>query len=235
MHTKLSICLIVFSGVILTGCRLKTEGTLEIGGKVVDEQTRALIPGREIIIQGIVEEEDKSVPAEAGHFTADSSGYFSFSLKKIRDAYCYNFNLVGDSDYSYKTVKLRLFELEQNAKFLSFSLNKLTALTVNINKTSSLAYTDTLYFSCTSNGTDTRTLYPYKIENLSITDNLCDDIPGLGLRWIGGNINSTVRVRVFADKLSKINWELKRNKSKSIISDTVTCRRGQSHTINFRY
>jgi hypothetical protein len=77
-----------------------------------------------------------------------------------------------------------------------------------------------------SNRVDFRTLYPYKIDNYGITDNAFGFIPGFGLRWIGGNINSTVKTRVFADKMTKIHWELVSNKKRKEITDTLTCRRG---------
>jgi PAS domain S-box-containing protein len=163
------------------------------------------------------------------------SGFFAYSLKKIKDAYYYNFHIVGDSDYSFKTTEFGLFKLNQNAKYLTFSLNKLVDLTIKIQKISKTPFRDSLYLSLESNGVDFRTLYPYKIENYGITDNSFGDIAGLGLRWIGGNIKSTVKARVFSDKMTKIHWELVRNKKRKEIIDTLTCKRGLGHTIYFKY
>jgi len=47
---KFFIYIALTAGLLLSGC-LKTEGILEIKGKVVDECTKALIPGRDIIVQ----------------------------------------------------------------------------------------------------------------------------------------------------------------------------------------
>ena len=188
-------------GVFLSGC-YKTEGTLKIKGKVIDEYTKVQIPGREIIVQGLLESNNELVPIDAGHFSTDSAGCFIYSLKKVKDARYYNFCVVGDSDYASIIKKIGLFQLEENAKYLFFSLGKLVDLTIKIHKTSKTPYRDTLYLSWESNKVDFRTLYPYQIDNYGITDNSFGLIPGFGLRWIGGNINSTIKTRVFADKMT---------------------------------
>jgi hypothetical protein len=221
-------------GVVLLGC-YKTEGTLKIEGKVIDEFTKVQIPGREIIIQGLLESNNELVPIDAGQFSTDSSGCFIYSLRKVKDAHYYNFCLVGDSDYEFMTKKLGLIELKQNAKYLFFSLSKLVDLTIKIQKISKTPFRDTLYLSWESNRVDFRTLYPYKIDNYGITDNSFGLIPGLGLRWIGGNINSTVKTRVFADKMTKIHWELVRNKKRKEITDTLTCKRGLVNEVYLKY
>jgi hypothetical protein len=231
---KFLIYIIFSAGILLIGC-VNTEGNLEIKGKVIDEYTKVKIPGRDIIVQGLVGENNILVPIDAGQFSTDSSGFFAYSLKKIKDAYYYNFHIVGDSDYSFKTTEFGLFKLNQNAKYLTFSLNKLVDLTIKIQKISKTPFRDSLYLSLESNGVDFRTLYPYKIENYGITDNSFGDIAGLGLRWIGGNIKSTVKARVFSDKMTKIHWELVRNKKRKEIIDTLTCKRGLGHTIYFKY
>jgi hypothetical protein len=226
---------ITFSaGILLIGC-VNTEGTLEIKGRVIDECTKEKIPGRDIILQGLVESNNSLVPIDAGQFSTDSTGYFTYSLRKIKDAYFYNFNIVGDSDYSFKTIVFGLFKLEQNAKYLYFSLSKLVDLTFKIQKISTTPFRDTLYLSLESNGVDFSTLYPYKIDNYGITDNSFNFLPRLGFRWIGGNIKSTVKTRVFADKMTKIHWELVRNKKRKEINDTLTCKRDLAHTIYFTY
>jgi hypothetical protein len=232
--SKFSIYITSTIGVILIGC-VNTEGTLEIKGKVIDDYTKTEIPWRDIIIQGLIESNEKLIPIDAGQFSTDSSGCFTYSLRKVKNAYYYDFCLVGDSDYVSTTRNLGLYELEQNAKYLFFSLSKLVDLTIKIQKISKTPFRDTLYLSLESNGVDFRTLYPYKIENYGITDNSFGFIPGLGLRWIGGNINSTVKTRIFADKMTKIHWELVRNKKRTEFTDTITCKRDLAHIVYFTY
>jgi hypothetical protein len=221
-------------GVLLSGC-VKTEGTLKIEGKVIDEFTKVQIPGREIIVQGLLESNNELVPIDAGQFSTDSTGCFIYSLRKVKDAHYYNFCIVGDSDYAAITNKISLFQLEENAKYLFFSLSKLVVLTIKIQKKSKPPYRDTLYLSWESNKVNFRTLYPYQIDNYGITDNSFGLIPGFGLRWIGGNINSTVKTRVFADKMTLIHWELVRNKKRKEITDTIICKRDLAHIVYFKY
>jgi hypothetical protein len=200
-----------------SGC-LKTEGKLELKGKVIDEYTKEEIPGRNIIVEGLVERNNDLVPVNAGQFSTDSTGYFTFSLRKVKDAYTYNFCLVGDSNYAFRTKELTLFELENNSKFLSFQLSKLVDLTIKIyRKTLSPAY-DTLCLSWRSDGVDGKTLYPYKIDNYGLPSDL-------QLFWIGGNIKSTIRTKAFADKSTVVRWVLFRNGKIKEIMDTITCKR----------
>jgi hypothetical protein len=230
-----SIIYITFGiGLLLLRC-YKTEGTLKIEGKVFDEFTKVQIPCREIIIQGLLESNNELVPIDAGHFSTDSAGYFIYSLKKVKDARYYNFCIVGDSNYAAITNKISLFQLEENAKYLFFPLSKLVELTIKIQKISKTTYRDTLYLSWESNKIDFRTLCPYQIDNYGITDNTFGLIPSFGLRWIGGSINSTVKTRVFADKMTLIHWELVRNKKRKEITDTIICKRYLAHTIYFTY
>lgn len=221
-------------GVLLTGC-VKTEGTLKIKGKIIDELTEMEIPNKEIIVQGLIERNDNLIPVNAGHFSTDSSGRFIYSLKKIKDARYYNFCLVGDSDYASTIRKISLFQLEENANYVFFSLGKLADLTIQIQKTSKTPYRDTLYLYWESNKVDFRSLYPYKIDNYGITDNTFGLIPNFGLRWIGGNINSTVKTKVFADKVTIIHWELVRNRNRKEFTDTIRCQRDINHIVNLKY
>jgi hypothetical protein len=231
---KLLVAIAFAAGVLLAGC-VNTEGTLKIKGKVIDDRTKVEIPGREIIIQGLIESDDKLVPTDAGQFSTDSSGSFSYVLRKVKDARYYNFCLVGDSDYASMTKKLGLYELKQNAKYLLFSLGKLAALTIKIEKISKTPYRDTLYLSWESNKVGHLSLYPYEIDNHGISDISFGVIPGFGLRWIGGDISSTVKTRVFADRMTNIHWELVRNKNRKEITDTITCKRDLAHIIYFKY
>jgi hypothetical protein len=220
--------------VLLVGC-VRTEGTLKIKGKVIDEFTKVQIPGREIIVQGLLESNNKLVSIDAGHFSTDSSGCFIYSLRKVKDARYYNFFFVGDSDYASITKKISLYQLETNTKYLFFSLDKLVDLTIDIQKISKTPSHDTLYLSWESNKADFRTLYPYKIENFGLTDNSFGLIPGIGLRWIGGNINSIVKTKVYSDKMTKLYWELVRNKNRMEITDTIMCKRDVTNFVYFTY
>jgi hypothetical protein len=231
---KILIYLALASGMLLTGC-VNTEGTLEIKGKVIDEYTKEPIPGRDIIVQGLLESDDKSVTVDAGQFSTDSSGRFKYSLRKVKDARYYNFCLVGDSDYSFVKRRLGLLELEQNAKYLFFSLSKLTDLRIIIYGKSKTPFCDTVYVSWESDGVDFRILYPYKIDNHRMPDNFIGLTSYSGLEWIGGNTNSTVKAKVFADKLTRIHWELVRNKKRTEITDTITCKRNTGSKVFLTY
>jgi hypothetical protein len=189
---KITIYIVSAMWILLTGC-IKTEGILKIEGKVIDKHTKTPIPGRDIIIQGLTGSYERFVPVYAGQFTTDSSGYFTYSLRKVKDAYHYNFCIVGDSDYSFMTEKIALLPLKRSANYLSFSLNKLADLTVQIFRKSKTPVCDTLYLSWKSDGVDGRTLYPYKVNNYELTTTH-------ELRWIGGNVRSTIKTRAFADK-----------------------------------
>ena len=209
---------------------MNTEGTLEIKGKVIDEYTKMQIPRRDIIVQGLVKNEKELVPIDAGQFSTDSSGCFTYTLRKVKDAYYYNFCLVGDSDYASITRNLGLYELEQNAKYLSFSLSKLVDLTIKIYRESKNPVFDTLSLTWESNGVSCWSLYPYKIDNYGKTKNY------LGLTtWIGGNVNSTIKTRVFADKRTKLFWDLVRNGKRKEITDTITCKRDITNIVYFSY
>jgi hypothetical protein len=209
---------------------MNTEGTLEIKGKVIDEYTKMQIPRRDIIVQGLVKNEKELVPIDAGQFSTDSSGCFTYTLRKVKDAYYYNFCLVGDSDYASITRNLGLYELEQNAKYLSFSLSKLVDLTIKIYRESKNPVFDTLSLTWESNGVSCWSLYPYKIDNYGKTKNY------FGLTtWIGGNVNSTIKTRVFADKRTKLFWDLVRNGKRKEITDTITCKRDITNIVYFTY
>ncbi len=213
--------------VLLTGC-IRTEGTLELKGKTIDEKTRVLIPGKEIIIQAQVKSDNGPVFVYAGQTSTDSSGYFTYSLKKVKDVHYYNFCFVGDSDYAYETRLLGLWEMKENAQFLTFPLRKLVELTIKISRTSKTPLYDTLFLLMESDGIDGRILYPYRIDNFK-------EKPAWELCWIGGNVESTIKTRAFADKRTKVYWELLRNGKKKELTDTITCRRNMTNSILFRY
>src|SRR5665647_1258718 len=85
VNIKLLIFIALASGV-LTGC-MRTEGTLELAGKVSDESTKTGIPWKNIIVQGVIYSDNKSEPIKVGQFSTDSSGRFTYSLTKIKGAY----------------------------------------------------------------------------------------------------------------------------------------------------
>jgi hypothetical protein len=224
---KLFIYIAFAIGIILTGC-VNTEGIVKIKGKVTDEYTGALIPRRDIIVQGLVESDNKLVPINAGQFTTDSTGYFTHSLRKIKDAYYYNFCFVGDSDYASITREISLAVLQSNAKYLSFSLSKLADFTINIFRKSIIPAYDTLILSWKSAGVDGRFLYPYKIINYERTS-------GFESGWVGGKVKSTVQTRAFAEKETIVRWVLFRNGTIKEIIDTIICKRNSGNKVYLTY
>jgi hypothetical protein len=213
-------------GLLFEGC-LNTEGVLELSGRVIDEETKATIPGREIIIQALVMT-DTIIAVNAGHTSTDSSGSFKYSLTKIKDARYYNFYLVGDSEYFYKTTELGLSELEKNALFLTFSLSKLTEFSIKKRRITKIPECDTLCLSWASNGFFGNSISSINIDNIGIK-------PAIGLCWIGGNVVSTIQTRVFAGKKTEVFWELNRNGKRSYLIDTITCRRDSKNNVYFSY
>ena len=224
---KIILYIAIITGILFAGC-VNTQGVIKIKGKIADESTKEPIPGRDIIVQGLVENKSGTVPIDAGHFNTDSKGYFTYSLHKVKDAYYYNFCLVGDSDYSFMTEKIGLVYLERNAKHLSFSLSKLADLTILIFRKSKTPVCDTLFLSWKSNGVDGRTLYPYKINNFGLTTTL-------NLRWIGGNVKSIIKTRAYADQRTIVRWVLFRKGKIEEILDTITCKRDLVNKVCLKY
>jgi hypothetical protein len=224
---KIIIYITFAVGILLIGC-VNTEGKLEIKGKVLDELTKTQIPGRDIIVQGLVRSDEDFEQIDAGQFSTDSSGCFKYSLRKVRDAHYYKFFIVGDSDYAFSIKKLGLQELEHNAKYLFFFLSKLADFNINIDRNSNTPVCDTLYLSWKTDGVDGITLYPYKINNygLKATNELC---------WIGGNVKSTIKTRAFADKRTTVRWALIRNRKVKEITDTITCKRDMVNEVYLEY
>lgn len=214
-------------GILLMRC-VNTEGILEIKGKVTDEFTNTAIPWRDIIVQGLVENNNSLVPIDAGQFSTDSSGCFTYSLRKVKDAYHYNFCFVGDSDYAFMTKEIALIPLKRNAKYLSFSLSKLADFTIQIFRKSKTPLCDTLYMSWKSNDVDGRTLYPYKINNYRLPSTL-------ELKWIGGNVRSTIKTIAFADKRTTVRWVLFRNGKTKEVLDTIICKRDIVNEVYLKY
>lgn len=224
---KFFIYIALSLGIQMTGC-INTEGTIKIKGKVIDESTMAQIPGRDVFVQGLVEDNGKLVPINTGQFTTDCTGCFVYSLRKVKDAYYYNFCLAGDSDYAMLTRELSLAHLHRNAKFLSFSLSKLADFTINIYRKSRTPVYDTLFMSWESGGIDGRFLFPYKIMNY-------EPMSGFESGWVGGKVKSTVKTRAFADKKTVVRWVLFRNGKMKEIIDTITCRRYIENNVYLTY
>lgn len=233
VNIRLLISIVFISGV-LTGC-VNTEGTLQIKGKVFDESTKTGIPWKNIIVQGLVIRNDKSEPIEAGQFSTDSSGCFTYLLRKIKGVKNYNFCFVGDSEYLFKTNEMTLFDLKLNAEYLSFPLNKLVDLTIKINRKSRTPFCDTLRFIWESDGVYGLSIYPYKIHNYGRTNNSFGLSSDKDLMWIGGNVNSTLYTKVFADKRTELSWELFRNGRRKEFTDTITCKRDFANIVYFTY
>jgi hypothetical protein len=224
---KFFIYIALAVGILLTGC-INTEGKIKIKGKVIDECTRAQIPRRDVYVQGLVERNNKLEPIDAGQFTTDSTGSFTYSLRKIKDAYYYNFCLAGDSDYASITEEITLFELERNAKYLSFSLSKLADFTINIYRKSKTPDYDTLFLSWRSNGIEGKFLYPYKVINY-------EPMSGFESGWVGGKVKSTIQTRAYADKKTIVRWVLYRNGKMKEITDTITCKRYLGNKVYLTY
>ena len=219
--------IIFVSSIVLSGCHY-TEGTLDLKGKVLDEKTKATIPNRKIIIQALMKNDENIVPGYAGEFSTDSSGCFVYSLKKVKGVYIYDFCIVGDSAYAFLNHKLGLAELDRYGMFLPFYVSKLADLTLKIDRKSKIPYRDTLFVSWKSNGIDGEILYSYKIENYGV-------ISDKTLRWIGGNVKSIVKTKVYADKNTIVNWTLFRNGKVKEFKDTIFCKRDGRNSVCFKY
>ena len=225
---KLLLPIVVITcSLLLIGCT-NTEGTLAIGGKVLDEYTKEGIPKRAVIIQGLISSDSKFIPTDdIGHFYTDSSGHFTHTLKKTKNAYWYNFIFVGDSTYPYSTKMISLDELERNSKFISFYLDKLTDLTIKIERSNKSLPDDTLFISWKTNDSDGK-LYPYKVINFGIA-------PYLEFRCIGGNVKSQIETKTFANKNTIVYMYLFRKGGVKEMSDTIYCIRDAKNYFNFKY
>jgi hypothetical protein len=78
-------------------------------------------------------------------------------------------------------------------------------------------------------------LYPYKIHNYGRTNNSVELTSGRDLWWMGGNVISIINTKVFADKKTKLCWELFRNGKRKEFTDTITCKRDFANIIYFTY
>jgi hypothetical protein len=108
-------------------------------------------------------------------------------------------------------------------------LNKLTDITISIDGKSRIPIDEVLYVSWRSDGIDGKILYPYTIKNYSFTST------NTGLKWIGGDIKSEIKTKVFADKETIVRWEIYRNRKMTVVSDTIFCMRDVANYIRFKY
>ncbi len=74
-----------------------------------------------------------------------------------------------------------------------------------------------------------------ELDKYGKRNNSFDLTSGTDLWWIGGNVNSTVKTRVFADKVTKLRWDLDRNGKRIVISDTITPGRESDNIVYFTY
>lgn len=176
----------------------------------------------------LLKSDDEYSRVNAGQFESDSAGRFSYTLIRVKGSYLYNFYLVGDSAYSFSDNRLGMTELKKYGEFLTFSLRKLTDLIITLERKSRTPASDTMFVTWESDGTDGKTLYPYKIVNYGVA-------PESGYIWIGGNIKSVINTKVFADKNAIVSFKLYRNGKRNEIIDTIFCRRDVTNYANFKY
>jgi hypothetical protein len=226
MRTLLFIVAVTCS-LLLIGCT-NTEGTLDIMGKVLDEYSKEGTTKRIVIIQGLKYADSGLIPTnDIGRFYTDSCGNFTYTLKKIKNAYWYNFIFVGDSTYSYSTQMISLDELERNSKFLSFYLEKFTDLTIKVERRNKTAPYDTLFISWKTNEIDGR-IYPHRVLNFGVA-------PDIEFRWVGGNVKSLIETKTFANKTTIVHMDLFSKGEVKEMSDTIYCIRDVKNYFTFKY
>jgi len=212
---------------LLSGCN-NTVGTIELKGLVIDENTKAPIPNISVMVQALERCEDETTATFAGDFTTDTSGRFTYTLKKVKNSSLYNFRIDGNPAYDPSNRVLGLTELNSYGKFLSFEIKRIVDFTMKINRNGKTPFRDTLTVSWETNGIKGETLYPFKTNNYQIN-------PGNGLIWIGGDIKSEIKTKVFADKNTIVHWTLHRNGKRSEITDTVFCDRNTANSVYLNY
>ncbi len=216
----------VFS-ILLSGCT-NTVGFLELKGKVLDEDTKVGIPNKTIIVHADFFNGGDQTLSYLDNFLTDSSGYFEYTLRKVRTVSFYSFTVEGDSVYEASGNYFGLTDLKEDGKSLSFYLKRLTDLTIIINRINKSPLRDTLFVTWKTNGIDGRTMYPYKIENYRINSDK-------GLAWVGGDVKSVVKTKVYADKKTIVRWELLRDGQKKVLTDTIFCLRNVANSATLNY
>lgn len=206
-----------------------TDDTLELKGQIVDNHTKAGIPFREVIVQALENKNNVFVPVYIGEFATDSLGIFTWSLKRDRAIYLYNFSCIGDSAYSYKNIRLGLTELIRHGRFLVFELDRLTELTISLESTTRRSTNESVFLTWISDGKEGSFLYPYKVTNHGSAES------HQGLHWTGGDVRSEIRTRVFADKTAIVRCEIFRYGKMRTVADTLLCRRDVANRVSFTY
>lgn len=224
---KFTLCCLMAGILSQTGC-LYSGRELELKGKVVDENTHALLPGRKVIVYSLIPDGRRELPQFSGQFSTDSSGHFRYFLRNTKDTWFYNFSLAGDTSYAFSSKRLGLYDLRTNGKFLTFTMPKLASLAISIEKTSHRSAGDILYVSWRSDSREGKVLYPPKVENYGTP-------PDVAFRWKGPNVRSVIRTRVFADKKTEVTFILIRKGKKSEFSRTISCNREGENIVSFRY
>jgi hypothetical protein len=212
-----------FSGLFFWGC-VNPEGNLELKGKVLDDITHVVVPNRKIIVLALVQNDNEFIYRNAGEFSTDSSGRFSYTLKKVKYINFYDFCVVGDSSYVHSNNKLSLIELKRDRKFLCFYVSKLVDLTIKINRKSKMPNHDTLYVSWRSNNI----LYPFERKNNTMRNTN-------RVLWVDGDVKSIIKTKVFADKKTVVYWKLHQNGKLNEFTDTISCKRDRAYSVSFNY
>ena len=226
MMKYISLIAFVFS-LLLSSCN-NTVGILELKGKVLDEHTKVAIPYRTIIVEAVLFNGGDQTVSYLDNFSTDSTGCFEYTLKKVRNVSFYSFRVEGDSVYDVSDKYLGLTDLKEDGKSLSFYLKRLTDLTIVINRVSKTPLFDTLLMEWETNGIDGRTIYPYEIENYRIN-------PDQGLIWIGGDVKSIIKTKVYAEKNAIVRWELFRDGKDKVMIDTIFCVRDAANSASLKY
>jgi len=216
----------VVLSVLIPGCW--SHGYMDVNGRILDEKTRELVPNRKIIVHELQNRENDKGVSIIGEFRADSLGKFAGRVEKSNVTYFYNFEIMGDSGYDVSNNILGMTELNQKGKFLTFYMRKLTDLSIKIERKSKTRFQDTLFVSWLTNNADGEILYPYKITNYGVGST----VP---LRWIGGNVKSAIKTKVYADKKTVLHWKLFRQGHEQEFTDTIFCQRGATNSISFKY
>lgn len=212
-----------FLGLFFWGC-VNPEGNLELKGKVLDDITHVVVPNRKIIVLALVQNDNEFIYRNAGEFSTDSSGRFSYTLKKVKYINFYDFCVVGDSSYVHSNNKLSLIELKRDRKALVFYVSKLVDFTITINRKNKTPNRDTLYVSWRSNNI----LYPFERENNTMRNTN-------RVLWVDGDLKSIIKTKVFADKKTVVYWKLHRNGKLNEFTDTINCKRDVAYSVSFNY
>ncbi len=213
--------------ILVSGCT-NTVGTINLKGQVVDEYTKVKLPNRTIIVQAWVEVNEEPHYLYLDSFTTDSTGCFAYTLHKVKNVSLYNFTVEDDADYAASENILGLTDMIVDGWDLVFKVRRLTDFTIQINRSDKTFLRDTLLVSWKTDGIDGTSIYPYGVENYMIN-------PDKGLVWIGGEVKSKIKTKVYADKNTVVRWELFRKGRNQVITDTIYCLRNVANNARLNY